>query len=46
VLEYLTANAIYVVLIISLVVWLGIYIYLSRLEKKIRLLEDHLSKKV
>jgi hypothetical protein len=45
VLEFLTSNAIYVVLIISLVVWLGIYVYLRRIEKKVRVLEEHLSKK-
>lgn len=44
-LEFLTTHAIYVVLIISLVVWIGIYLYLRRIEKKITVLEDHFSKK-
>ena len=43
--EFLTANAIYVVLIISLVVWLGIYLYLRGIEKKLKGLEERLLKK-
>ncbi|MBL7998298.1 MAG: CcmD family protein [Candidatus Kapabacteria bacterium] len=37
--EFLTKNAIYVVLIIALTVWGGIAWYLSRLERRITTLE-------
>jgi CcmD family protein len=39
VLDYLTRNALYVVLLVVLVVWLGIYLYLFRIENKIKKLE-------
>jgi len=37
--EFLTQNSLYVVLIIVLAVWIGIYGYLLRLETKIKNLE-------
>ena len=37
--EFLSGNALYVVMIISLVVWAGIYIYLVRLQKQVEELE-------
>ena len=43
--EFLSSNAIYIVLIISLVVWLGIYLYLRNIEKKLKSLEEHFPKK-
>ncbi|HEX9656762.1 MAG TPA: CcmD family protein [Bacteroidota bacterium] len=38
--EFLTANALYVVLLIVLVIWFGIYTYLYRLEGKLKHLEE------
>ncbi len=37
--DFLTDNAIYVVLIVALVIWIGIAWYLVRLDKKVRALE-------
>ena len=34
--DFLSHNALFVVLIIVLVIWLGIFVYLFRLDKKIR----------
>jgi len=42
--EFLTQNALYVVLLIVLVIWFGIYTYLYRLEGKLKHFEE-LSKK-
>ena len=43
--DFLNAHSLYVVLIIVLVIWLGIFIYLLRLDKKVNELyeknEDH-----
>ena len=38
--DFLTQNALYVVLLIVLVIWFGIYTYLYRLEGKLKTLED------
>jgi hypothetical protein len=38
--EFLSQYSLYVVLIIVLLVWAGIYIYLFRLEARIKKLED------
>ena len=42
--EFLNQNALYIVLIIALVVWLGIYSYLFRIDGKVKKLEQHLQK--
>lgn len=39
VLDFLNQNSLYIVLIVALVVWLGIYGYLFRIDKKLRQLE-------
>jgi len=38
--DFLNANSLYVVLIIVLVIWLGIFIYLLRLDKKVNKLYE------
>ena len=38
--DFLSQNALYVVLLIVLVVWLGVFLYLSRIEKRLKVLED------
>jgi CcmD family protein len=42
--EFLSQNQLYVVLIVTLLVWLGIVVYLVRLDKKIGKLEQRLKK--
>jgi hypothetical protein len=37
--DFLDKNSYYVVLIISLIIWLGIYLYLRSVDGKIRKLE-------
>lgn len=37
--NFLDKNSYYVVLIISLIIWLGIYLYLKTVDKKITRLE-------
>jgi hypothetical protein len=37
--EFFTQNALYVVLMITLTVWLGIVVYLNSIEKKLTALE-------
>lgn len=37
--DFLDKNSYYVVLIISLIIWLGIYLYLKSVDKKIGKLE-------
>ncbi len=41
--EFFTANALYVVLLTTLTVWLGIAVYLNGIEKKITNLEKKIS---
>ncbi len=43
--EFLTQNALYVVLVIVLVCWFGILAYLFRLDRKITRLEDKIMRK-
>jgi CcmD family protein len=42
--EFLSQNQLYVVLTVTLLVWLGIVVYLVRLDKKIGKLEQQLKK--
>ncbi len=44
-LDFLVQNSIYVVLIIVLIIWTGIFIYLYRLDKKLAELEKAVSEK-
>lgn len=41
--EFLSNNAIYIVLIIVLIVWVGIFLYLSSLDKRIKLIEKEMN---
>jgi CcmD family protein len=43
-LEFLSQNQMFIVLVIVLLIWGGIVWYLFRLEKKLKHLEDHLKK--
>ena len=38
-LEYLAQNPLYIVMFVVLVIWLGIYMYLFRIESRIKKLE-------
>jgi len=38
--DFLEKNSYYVVLIITLIIWAGIFFYLMSLDKKIKKLED------
>lgn len=42
--EFLSQNSLYVVLLVVLVVWIGIFGYLNRIESRIKKLEDVQSK--
>ena len=42
--EFLNQNQMYIVLVITLIIWLGIIGYLVRLEKKIGTIERRLKK--
>ena len=42
--DFLNQNALFVVLIIALVVWLGIYLYLFRIEGNLKKLEQQSSR--
>lgn len=42
--DFLNQNSLYIVLIIALVVWFGIYAYLFRIESRIRELEKRTRK--
>ena len=44
VLDFLAQNSLYIVLIVVLVVWAGIFAYLYRVENKVKKLEDQLGK--
>lgn len=37
--QFLTANALYVVLVTALVIWVGVAMYLQRLDARLRELE-------
>lgn len=38
--DFLSQNSLYIVLIVVLVVWAGIFMYLNRIENRIKKLED------
>jgi CcmD family protein len=38
--EFLAQNPLYVVLVVVLAVWLGIYLYLFRLDRRVKRLEE------
>ncbi len=42
--EFLSQNALYIVLLIVLICWIGIFSYLMRLDKKITHLEQQVKK--
>lgn len=44
--DFLSDNSIYVVLIIALIIWLGVFLYLFSLEKKLNKLESITLKKL
>lgn len=37
--DFLEKNAMYIVLLIALIIWLGLYFYIFRLDRKINKLE-------
>ena len=39
--EFLSQNQLYIVMIIVLAIWLGIYVYLFRLDGRVKRLEQH-----
>jgi hypothetical protein len=39
VLDFLSTHSLYVVLFVALVVWLGVFLYMMRIEKKLKDLE-------
>jgi len=43
-LEFMSANQMYIVLGIVMLVWFGIVFYLVRLDRKVKRLEDQLKK--
>jgi len=43
--EFLEKNAIYIVMIIVLIVWIGIFLYLWNLDKRIKNVEKELGEK-
>jgi len=43
-LEFMSANQMYIVLGIVMLVWFGIVFYLVRLDRKVRRLDDQLKK--
>jgi CcmD family protein len=43
--EFLSQNSLYVVLLVVLVVWVGIFGYLSRIDSRMKLLEESLKVK-
>lgn len=38
--EFLEKNAMYIVLLIALIIWIGLYLYIFRLDKRIKKLEN------
>lgn len=42
--QFLTENALYVVLVVTMITWIGIGIYLNRLEQKLSTLENRINK--
>ena len=43
--DFLSANSLYIVLLIVLICWAGIFFYLVRLDKKIGVLESIVNRK-
>ena len=43
--EFLAQNALYVVLIIVLICWLGIFLYLLRLDRRLSALEQQATRR-
>jgi len=41
--EFLSQNAIYIVLIIVLIVWVGIFLYMLNMDKRIKLIEKEMN---
>ncbi|HSD63242.1 MAG TPA: CcmD family protein [Ignavibacteriaceae bacterium] len=42
-LDFLQNNAIYIVMIIVLIVWIGIFFYLNNLDKRIKIVEKEIN---
>lgn len=42
--SFLTANAIYVVLVTALVIWAGVAIYMQRIDARLRELESQIDR--
>ncbi|HMK37824.1 MAG TPA: CcmD family protein [Bacteroidota bacterium] len=42
--EFLAQNQLYIVMIIVLAIWLGIYVYLFRLDSRVKKLEQQIRK--
>jgi CcmD family protein len=42
--EFLSQNSLYIVLIVVLIVWLGVFTYLNRIDGRVKKLEQDLSK--
>lgn len=38
--NFLSSNSLYIVLIIVLIVWLGIFLFIYKLDKKVKKLEE------
>lgn len=38
--KFLESNSIFIVLIISIIIWIGIFVYIYRLDKKVKNLEE------
>ena len=43
--EFLSQNSLFIVLIVVLVVWAGVFGYMYRVDKKVRNLENQLKKR-
>ncbi|MDO8549553.1 MAG: CcmD family protein [Ignavibacteria bacterium] len=43
--EFLEKNAIYIVMIIVLIVWVGVFLYLWNLDKRIKNIEKEIGEK-
>lgn len=41
--DFLSQNAIYIVLLIVLIVWVGIFLYMFNLDKRIKLIEKEMT---
>ncbi len=39
--NFLESNSIYIVLIIAIIIWIGIFLYIYRLEKKVKKFEKN-----